>query len=431
MNATTYRLWVGIDWATAAHQVCVLDAERRVVLERVYAHSGPGLAALVDDLARLESGAPEQVAVAIEVPRGPVVETVLERRHHVYAINPKQLDRFRDRFTVAGAKDDRRDAFVLAHSLSTDRDCFRRVEVDAPTIIQLRELSRIEEDLREEHNRLTNRLREQLHRYYPQLLDLCPSADEPWLWALWELAPTPARGAKLRIDRVGRLLREERIRRLNAAAVCASLREPALVVAPGTPEAAVAHIALLLPRLRLVRDERQQCARQIEALLEGLEVEGEPGQRNEHRDVCILRSLPGVGRTVAATMLAEAAQALAARDYHALRALSGVAPITRQSGKSALVIMRRGCNGRLRNAVYHWARVCVMLDGHWRARYTALRARGQTHGRALRAVADRLLARLVAMLRDRTLYDAARARARPRPNRPSWAISPSLVTNHP
>jgi len=411
MDGSTYRFWVGIDWATADHQVCVLDAARRVLLERSYPHSGVGLAALANELGKLAPDDPGQIAVAIEVPRGPVVEALLERRFHVHAINPKQLDRFRDRFTVAGAKDDRRDAFVLAHSLSTDLERFRKLEIDAPTIIQLRELSRIDEDLRQEHNRLTNRLREQWHRYYPQLLALCSSADEPWLWALWGVAPTPARGAKLRVDRVRRLLREERIRRFSGEEVCAALREPPLVVALGTTEAAVVHVGLLLPRLRLVVAERQQCARQIEALLLALETEGEPGQQNEHRDVQILRSMPGIGRVVVATMLAEAAQALAARDYHALRALCGAAPITRQSGKSAYVVMRRGCNGRMRNAVYHWARVCVMLDGHWRARYAALRARGQTHGRALRAVADRLLNRLVAMLRDRTLYDAARVRA--------------------
>jgi transposase len=411
MDAVTYQFWVGVDWATANHQVCVLDASRKIVLERSYPHSGAGLAALAADLDKLGAGDPERIAVGIEVPRGPVVEALLERRFHVYALNPKQLDRFRDRFTVAGAKDDRRDAFVLAHSLSTDLERYRRLVVDAPTIVQLRELSRIDEDLREEFNRLTNRLREQLHRYYPQRLALSASADEAWLWALWALAPTPARGARLRVDRVRRLLREERIRRLTAEAVCAKLREPALRVAPGTTEAAVAHVGLLLPRLRLVVSEREQCARQIDGLLAALAVEDAPGQQNEHRDVQILRSMPGVGRTVTATMLAEAAQALTARDYHALRALCGAAPITRQSGKGISVLMRRGCNGRLRNAVYHWARVCVMVDGHWRARYASLRARGQTHGRALRAIADRLLARLIAMLRNQTLYDAARVRA--------------------
>lgn len=424
MENSSYAFWVGIDWATAEHQVCVLDAQRAVILERKYAHSGSGLAALAADLDKLSPGAPERIAVAIEVPRGPVVEGLLERRFHVHAINPKQLDRFRDRFTLAGAKDDRRDAFVLAHSLSTDRHCFRPLQLDNPIVIQLRELSRIDEDLRQEHNRLTNRLREQLHRYYPQLLALCPAADEPWLWALWELAPTPERGAKQRVDRVRRLLREQRIRRLGADEVCAALRQPALVVAPGAAEAAAAHIALLLPRLRLVVAERQQCATGIDQLLAALEAA--PGQQNEHRDVRILRSMPGIGRVVVATMLAEASQALAARDYHALRALSGAAPITRQSGRSRCVLMRRGCNGRMRNAVYHWARVCMMVDGHWRARYVVLRARGQTHGRALRTIADRLLARLVAMLRDGTLYDPVRTRAASRPKtQHSAALSPN------
>ena len=60
----------------------------------------------------------------------------------VFAINPKQLDRFRDRFTVAGAKDDRRDAHVLGDSLRTDRRAFRLLAVDDPTIIELREWSR-------------------------------------------------------------------------------------------------------------------------------------------------------------------------------------------------------------------------------------------------------------------------------------------------
>jgi hypothetical protein len=67
---------------------------------------------------------PEVIGVAIEMTHGPVVEALLERGFCVYGINPKQLDRFRDRFTVAGAKDDRRDARVLADSLRTDRHPF-------------------------------------------------------------------------------------------------------------------------------------------------------------------------------------------------------------------------------------------------------------------------------------------------------------------
>ncbi len=408
-----YRYYVGIDWATEAHQVCVMDGDRRVLKERAVEHTGLALGEFADWLGKLAED-PGSIAVAIEIPRGAVVETLVERGFHVFAINPKQLDRFRDRHTVAGAKDDRRDAFVLADSLRTDEHCFRRVRVDDPLVIQIRELARVDDDLRAEKNRLCNRLREQLHRYYPQLLHLSDSADEPWLWHLCEEAPTPAAGARLTPARVSRVLRQHRIRRLTADQVVAELRTPPLQVAAGTAEAASAHIGLLLPRLRLVHEQRRGLARRLEELLEDLGTsEASEEQRREHRDVLVLRSLPGVGRVVAATMLAEASQPLAARDYHSLRALAGVAPVTRQSGKRAVVVMRHGCNVRLRNALYHWARVASQRDELSQALYAALRARGHTHGRALRTVADRLLRILMAMLRSGTNYEPARLR-RPR-----------------
>jgi transposase len=110
-------------------------------------------------------------------------------------------------------------------------------------------------------------------------------------------------------------------------------------------------------------------------------------------------------------MLSEASQAIAERDYHALRCYSGSAPITHQSGKKKVVLMRRGCNERLRNALYHWARVSVVRDLKSKQVDAAMRARGHSHGRALRGRADRWLQVLISMLRNRTLYDAQRSAA--------------------
>jgi Transposase len=98
-----------------AHQVCLIDAAGKIVGARAFAHGGAGLAELCAWLLSITGAEPAAIAVAIEVPHGP------ERGFPVYAINPKQLDRFRHRFTVAGAKDDRRDAQVQADSLRTDR----------------------------------------------------------------------------------------------------------------------------------------------------------------------------------------------------------------------------------------------------------------------------------------------------------------------
>jgi transposase len=106
-------------------------------------------------------------------------------------------------------------------------------------------------------------------------------------------------------------------------------------------------------------------------------------------------------------MLSEASQAIADRDYHGLRCYAGTAPVTRQSGKKTVVLMRHGCNERLRNALYHWARVSIICDPRSRSQYAQLRAKGHSHGRFLRGLADRWLRVLIAMLKRRTLYDPA------------------------
>ena len=400
--------FVGIDWATETHAVCVLDRAGRVCDRRQVQHTAIGLQALVDALVELSGGDASRVAVGIEVPRGTLVETLVERGFLVYAINPKQLDRFRDRFTAAGAKDDRRDAQVIGDSLRTDPQAFRWVHLDHPVVIQLREWSRVDEDLGVELSRLTNQLRDLLYRIVPGLLSLCPAADESWCWTLLREAPTPAAQRRLSQRRLTRLLRDHRVRRLEATQVREVLQEPNVYTAPGVVEAVAAHLQLLLPRVELVASQRREAERRLTSLLEALETAEPPaGNQREHSDVAIVRSMPGIGTRVAARMLAEASQPLVDRAYHVLRACMGVAPVTKQSGRRRTVSMRYACNGRLRAAAYHWARTGAQRDPGSRAYYAALRARGHSHGRALRSVADRLLRILVKLLERGQLFDPA------------------------
>jgi Transposase len=254
MAEETIRWFAGIDWGSAKHQACLLDRAGRVVGERAFAHGGAGLAALCDWLVSM-AGDPSLVAVAIEVPHGPVVDALLDRGFAVYAINPKQLDRLRDRVSVAGAKDDRRDARVAAAGLRTDPHLFRRVLAGNPSVIELREWSRLAEELQRERARLGNRVRQQLWRYDPQLLALSDDVTAERVLALWSMAPTPAQAARLREATLARLLRQHRIRKLDAPAVLAILRQPAIPVAPGVTEAAVLHLRSLVARLRLANQE--------------------------------------------------------------------------------------------------------------------------------------------------------------------------------
>jgi transposase len=360
MPANTCRFFVGIDWGSETHHVCVLNIEARIVEERRVRHTATDIAEFLDWLLGLAPDSPASLAVAIELPHGTLVEELLERGFCVYSINPKQLDRFRDRYFPAGAKDDGRNAFVLADSLRTDHHCFRAVRPGDPAVIRLRELTRLDEELNFCFQRHCCQLRQQLHRYYPHVLQLSRTADEPWIWALIEMAPSPAIAAKLLPKRIEKLLLEWHIRRINADQVIAALRSRSFALAPGTVEAASEHVLLLLPHLRLLHQQRLTMARRIQQILEELSTcqDGQPVP-----DVKILLSLPGVGRIITATLIAEAPQLLADRDYHALRAYAGVAPVTRQSGKKATVLMRYGCNLRVRNAIYHWSRVSMQIQG--------------------------------------------------------------------
>jgi transposase len=126
-------------------------------------------------------------------------------------------------------------------------------------------------------------------------------------------------------------------------------------------------------------------------------------------DTVLLCTLPGVGDTVAAALLVEASELLAARDYGRLRCHTGIAPVTRRSGKRREVVMRRACSARLRRAMSHWACGSMQRTPSSRAIHAAARARGQSHGRALRGLADRLLRVRIATLRTRRPYDPQRS----------------------
>jgi transposase len=171
------KYFVGLDWGSENHRIMLLNQEGRVIEQYDAAHSGRGLETLVDRLRRACRCLPEEVGVAIEISWGAVVETLTEAGISVFSINPKQVDRFRDRYTVAGAKDDSRDALVLASALRTDTKSFKRVQADSPEITRLRELSRLNEELKNELRRATNQLWEQLHRYFPQILKLSSGAE--------------------------------------------------------------------------------------------------------------------------------------------------------------------------------------------------------------------------------------------------------------
>ena len=391
---------VGIDWGSESHQVCRIDGGEEPK-QRSFPHTGEGLRALVEFVVEGEID-PERIAVAIEVNHGAVVEALLIKGLRVYSINPKLLDRLRDRFSLAGAKDDRRDAFVLASCVESDVHAFRKIEPDKEENSRWRAATRLRDELKSEHRANTNRLWNELREYRPELLSLCSGADEPWLWRLIEIAPSPSEGAKLTRARIGAVLKKHRIRRIASEEVRAVLRRDVLSLRPVYIESHVARALILIARLKLSQTQIVKIKKEIlTTVAERVKSE----EKTERRDLTILSSLPGFGSLTVATALGESGEAFERRDYNALRSHCGAAPVTKQSGGTRHVVMRQVCQPRLRVAMHLAALRASRIDPKFGDLYLRARARGQSVGRAIRNIVDRLLFLAVQLLKKNQLYD--------------------------
>lgn len=391
-------LFVGIDWGAEEHHVCLLRSTgrpRQVVVQ----HSADAYARFLTIL-RNEAGDPGLARVAIETPLHPLVDALLEAGFPVFSLNPKQLDRFRDRHSPAGAKDDRRDAFVLADALRTDLPKFHQVAQLDELTAELKVTSRHHRTLGEDLGRTTNRLWQLLQRCAPGLLALSESPmDDPVFWDLLDLGLDPEKSRTLRLSRVQAVIARHHIRRFSAPEALAVLRQPRLSLAPGTLPALLRQASDLTAEARVAHAALRRTRAYLKQLL------SQAGFIAQAVD-----SLPGADVVVTATFLAEAPDALRALDLEALRTRCGTAPVTRRSGSSLnSVRMRRACVTALRNACWAMAHTAVCHDPWAKAYHQQLIARGHGHSRALRSVADRLLARLVALLRTHTVWNPTRS----------------------
>ena len=396
--------FAGVDWGREFHQVCVVDQKGSVIGEKAFKHTGSGLFEMTRWMKKVSGSQASCIAAAIEVNHGPVVESLLEQGFLVYSVNPKQLDRFRDRFCVSGAKDDRRDALVLASALRTDRPHFRCLEPQNPDVIILREFNRTREELVAERTRLVNRFRGLLWRYYPQFGELLGKKVRQWHLELWELMPSPDSTKRKRVSTLEELLKRNRVRRFDAKEALQILRGEKIKLNKATVESCVGHIRSVVQRLKVtdrqIKETEASIKKAIETMNSKLRTEGE-----WLTDIEILRSIPGVGPVVLATLIAEAWDLVRRRDIKALRCLGGTAPITKQSGKTKKVIRRRAVCRSLSDAFHVLGGGAVKNDPVSRAKYEELRKKGHGYCRSVRTVCDRLLGVLRALLEKRELFD--------------------------
>ena len=196
--------FAGIDLGDKTHRVHLTDADGKSGGSATFSHGGMGVAQLLSWLVKRAGGAPEAIGVAMEAPHGAVVEGLLDRGFVVCAINPKQANRARDLYALSGAKDDLRDAQVLAALLRAAPHLFRHLQPKHPVLLRLRDRSRLRSDLVKRRTQLSQKIRSQLLRYCPEMWEVAEDLSGLWgalFITLWERAPTVGQGVHGRSGR--------------------------------------------------------------------------------------------------------------------------------------------------------------------------------------------------------------------------------------
>lgn len=382
----------GVDWATDAHAVCVVDDSGGVIAEFDVEHTAEGLAELCRRLRKARVG-----RVVIERPDGPVVDALMVTGFDVVVVSSRSVKALRERYGTAGNKSDRTDAYVLADCLRTDGHRWPSLKPDTPATVTLRTHVRARKDLVEARVAACNQLRAHLRVVFPGAVGLFSDLDSPISLRFLERFPSATRAAWLSEKRLGAWLQANGYcgRKTPAELFARLTAAPRGHSDDGDTRAAVALAFVAV--LKTLRAQIDELDSRIAELLDN------------HPDAHIFKSLPRSGTVRAATLLAEMGDC---RDRfpapETFACLAGATPSTRASGRHRVVTFRWRTDKKLRDAL------CDFAGDSWRgnawaeARYQQLRADGKTHPHATRILARSWAHILWRCWQDGVAYDPAK-----------------------
>jgi Transposase/Transposase IS116/IS110/IS902 family len=389
-------VFVGHDWAEAHHDVFIEDGTgRRLAATRL--PEGIEGVQRFHELVAAHVEEPGEVLVATEIDRGLFVTALVAAGYEVIAVNPLSTSRYRERLSTSGAKSDSGDARVLAELARVDGHNHRRIAGDSDLAEAVKVLARAHQTMIWTRQRHTNQIRSTLREFYPAALEAFDDLASGDALAVLAIAPTPSLGRGLSRSKIASVLRRGgRQRRVDerAAEIQAALRAEHLEAPPVLADAMGATVAALVA-------VTVELVTQIDRLEQQLADHFE-----QHPDAKIIRSLPGLGTILGARALGEFGDdPNRFTDAKSRKNYASTSPITRASGKHRVVLARYARNRRLADVCYLWAFAALSASPGARAFYDERRARGDTHNRALRALANRLVGILHGCLTHSTPYD--------------------------
>lgn len=391
-------IYVGIDWADDHHDVAITDDSAKTLSQFQISHDSSGFAALHGQLAKFRQS-PDQILIALETSRGLLVHELLRSGYSVYAVNPKAVNRYKDRYVLSKAKSDALDALALAHLLRTDRHRFKALR---PFPEDYRLLDRLCQDLRklvEEKSRISNQIISLLKEFYPKALELFSSLDSNIGIAFLKTFPDPQALGTCKKKTFEVFFKKRHYNRPNKIeGLWKLVQTPALNPDPVVLKAGRFRLLALLDQLIPLREHVALYEKEVKAILDKL-----PEAKS-------ISSLPGVGDRLAPELTA----ALGPKDSDSqsrfecaeeIMKLSGCVPVTRESGKWKTVSFRYACVKNLRRTFRDWAFASLEQSVWARAYYDFYKAMNMPHSTILRNLGKKWARILFALWSQRTIYD--------------------------
>jgi len=395
-NEKKPQLYIGIDWADAEHAFHVIASDGQQLDGEFRQHPQE----IEDWLVEIRRKFPHHnLCVILEQSKGALI-TALMKYHdlQLYPINPGMLANYRESQNYSGCKDDPTDAQLLAQYLM---NYSHKLRVLRPDSAATRELLMLTEDRRrlvDRRTALANELTAVLKQYFPLLIDF--RAAKPYARFLCHLIlkwPTLAELQRARPETIRRLFNKLNIRR-NVGPRIAMIRQAVPLTNDEVWIKCYSLRALCLAESLLSLSE---AIDEYDAFIEAALA--------THEDRDIFASLPGAAKLTQSRMIAAmGTQRDRFKDAKSFQSCSGIAPVTKQSGKSRFVHHRWACSKFTKQTFHEYAGLSIGFSVWAKAYYRMQLSKGKSPNMAKRALAYKWQRIIYRCWQERVPYDEAR-----------------------
>ena len=321
-----------------------------------------------------------KVGICLEQPAGHLIP-FLETYDWItlYPINPISLQKYREAFVTSRAKDDYKDALFLADLLANHPDKLKPWQPQDSQTRLLQQLVAHRRAVIDERTALTNRLQALLKAYFPQALELC--GNELWrplATALLLKWPTLMAIQKAKSTQLKEFYYLNGSRSQKLIGQRLKLLEQAVAVSdePALNQSFALRVQLVCRQLQDVVSTVKEYETQIAQCFQ------------QHPDRELFASFPGAGPVLAPRLLAAmGSERERFGSANNLQRYTGIAPVTKQSGKMRHVHRRYLCPKFERQSFHEYAKESVLWSRWAAAYYLSQRSKGKPHHTAVRALA--------------------------------------------